>query len=158
MSRWAGVVLVAVGLSQLAGFVVGSQTLRGLGALSTASPLPFVFSAFRGVETFAADFELTVEDVTGERRSVVITPQLYAQLDGPYNRRNAYGAVISYGPALDKPEERAMVDRVLRYGFCDGGPLAQQLGGGGTLRSATITVRGRSGDRRVTQLEAKCAP
>ena len=108
--------------------------------MSAASPLPLVFSQFRGIETFAAEFEATLVRHDGSRRHEEITPAMYAQLGGAYNRRNTYGAVISYGPGFESPEELAMLDSVLRFGLCTGGPLATRFGETDPLRSAMISV------------------
>jgi len=139
-----GYALVALGLLQALGFAVGSDTLRGLGAMTAASPLPFVFSSFRGVETFAADFEIELTRPNGERVRHLLTPELYAKLDGPYNRRNTYGAVLSYGPALDAPHERALVDSVLRFGLCGRGPLAQRFGEVEPIERVLVEVRSKT--------------
>lgn len=140
----ASYALVALGLLQALGFALGSDTLRGLGAMTAASPLPLVFSSFRSWETFAADFEIELTRQNGERVRQLVTPQLYAKLDGPYNRRNTYGAVLSYGPALDAPRERALVDAVLRYGLCGHGPLAQRFGEVEPIQRFVVEVRSKT--------------
>jgi hypothetical protein len=124
----AALAVVAIGCVSMVGFAVGSKSLRGVGAMTAASPLPLVFSQFRGLETFAARFSAELERTDGSTRRFEITPAMYAELDGPYNRRNAYGAVIAFGPVLTEPNERAMVTSVLRHGLCDLGPLAVRFG------------------------------
>ncbi len=136
--------LVGLGLLQALGFAAGSDTVRGLGAMTAASPLPFVFSSFRDVETFAAEFDLELTRQNGDRVRHRITPELYAKLDGPYNRRNTYGAVLSYGPALTAPHERALVDSVLRYGLCGGGPLAERFGEVEPIARILVEVRSKT--------------
>ena len=140
----AVVVLGLVGALQLLGLVTGSSTLRGLGQMSAASPLPLVFSHFRGRETFAADFEVRLERTDGTMRTVALTPELYAKLDGPYNRRNVYGAVFAYGPALDRPNERALVRDVVHYGFCDPGPVARRFGEAQVPAVVTLVARSKT--------------
>lgn len=135
---------MVLGLLQALGFAVGSETLRGFAAMTVASPLPFVFSSFRNLETFAADFEIELTRPNGERVRHRITPELYAKLDGPYNRRNTYGAVLSYGPALVAPRERALVDAVLRYGLCGRGPLAQRFGEVEPVQRVLVEVRSKT--------------
>ena len=56
--------------------------------------------------------------------SLLVTPEVYARLQGPYNRRNVYGAALSYGPVLP-PELR---DPVMRYAVCGDAPLLRELG------------------------------
>lgn len=140
----ASYALLGLGLLSALGFAAGSDTLRALGAMTAASPLPFVFSSFRGVETFAADFEIELTRPNGERVRHRITPELYAKLDGPYNRRNTYGAVLSYGPALDAAHERVLVDSVLRYGLCGRGPLAQRFGEVEPVQRISVEVRSKT--------------
>lgn len=150
--------LLGLGLLQAVGWATRCTPLRGLGAMSAASPLPFVFSSFRDVETFAADFaiDITLEDGSG--RHYALTPGLYSQLDGPYQRRNTYGAVLSYGPALNQPKERALLEQVLRYGFCNRGPLIERFGERGNvthvLARVTSKTRSRPGE---WQLELRCS-
>jgi hypothetical protein len=155
---WASYALVGVGLLQAVGWATGFPALRGIGQMSAASPLPFVFSSFRGVETFAAEFEIELERDDGTRTSYLVTPELYSQLDGPYNRRNTYGAVLSYGPALDAPGERRLVESVLRYGLCNGGPLAWQFGEPGPVLQVRAEVRSKTrGGRPPFRLELSCS-
>ena len=45
-------------------------------------------------------------------------------MQGPYNRRNAYGAALAYGPVL--PQE--LRDPVMRYAMCGNAPLLSELG------------------------------
>lgn len=154
----ASYVLVAIGLVQALGWATGFSALRGIGLMSAASPLPFVFSSFRGVETFAADFEVELERGDGTRVRYVITPELYSKLDGPYNRRNTYGAVLSYGPALDAPGERRLVESVLRYGLCNAGPLAWQFGEPEPVAKVRAEIRSKTRGRRTPfRLELTCS-
>ena len=115
--------ILAVGSLQIGGFLTGMEGLRNLGRLTTASPLPLVFSDFRGLETFSLDFTLKGEFQDGTTSDVVITPQIYGKFPGPYNRRNVYGAVLAYSPKLTLPHESALVQSVLHYAFCKNGPL-----------------------------------
>ena len=57
-------------------------------------------------------------------RICLFNAALYSKLSGPYNLRNAYGAIFSHGPVLTMKEERnPLIDSVVRYGFCPGGSL-----------------------------------
>jgi sterol desaturase/sphingolipid hydroxylase (fatty acid hydroxylase superfamily) len=160
--RWArrlpAALLLGLGVSQMVGAALGSPTLRGLGALSVAAPLPLVFTQFRGYETYAADFTFDLETVAGTRHAGPITPALSASLGGPYNRRNPYGAVLAYGPVLDAPGERVMVDAVLRFGLCDDGPFARALGLEARVTRGVIVARSRTaGDPRTHVFTVECA-
>jgi len=116
--------LVLVGLLQSIGYVVQSKTIKQLGLLTVASPLPIVFTEQKGfLETFALDFNLRYEE-NGIEKSIKITPTLYAKLDKPYNYRNVLGAAISYGPILPKE----LVSSVLGYAFVSPATVSKAFG------------------------------
>ena len=128
MSR-AGIYLLVLGLLQMAGDVLHWPSLKGIAAATGASPAPKVFSSVQGLETFSSRFFIEWTDGTGNFHSVEITPELYARVRGPYNRRNVYGALLAYGPVLQTDERtRAMFNSVARYGLCHGAPLLRDLG------------------------------
>ena len=127
--RRAGL-LVTLGLVQIAGDVLGLDVIRGLGAATGASPAPKVFGSVSGHETFSARFTLEWTTASGTSRSLDVTPAVYTRLDGPYNRRNAYGAALSYGPVLqDDPRASRMFRAVARYGLCGDAPALRELSG-----------------------------
>ena len=113
-------VLLVVGHLSIFGKILGNDTIQGLGFLTTASPLPLVFSSFRGVEGFASQFYIEFQQ-SGENKRIHITPKAYEKLKGPYNRRNAYGAAIAGAPMLTGEREKPMIDAIHRFGFCKGG-------------------------------------
>jgi hypothetical protein len=106
--------LIAIGLLQSIGYILHIKPIRQLGMVSGSSPLPLVFTDVKGVETFASDFFIQYQNKAGQWQEIQITPSLYAKLQGPYNRRNVYGAAISYGPIL----KQALWQAVFDYGFC----------------------------------------
>ena len=127
----AAVFLVVLGLMQMTGDLlercvnaVAGRALKGFGAATTASPAPKVFSSVRGLETYSTHFFVEWTDRTGVAHSLHVTPEIYARLQGPYNRRNVYGAALAYGPVL--PEE--LRDPVMRYALCGEAPLLRELG------------------------------
>lgn len=150
---WGAALLLLLGLSQMAGDALGLRWLRGLGAASVAAPLPKVFSDVSGLETFASDFLLEAETPRGVLH-VPITPHLYARVEGPYNRRNVYGAALSYAPRL--PGE--LWKPVYCYGLAPNGPLRRELGlpADATAIRVHIATRTRGRDDRWT-LEPGCA-
>lgn len=115
MRRVLYILVLSIGLLQIAGYISGITTIRGLGMASCSSPLPIVFTEVKGVETFASDFFIRYTDKEGVTKQLQITPELYSKLKGPYNRRNIYGAAISYGPILKKE----LWLSVLNYGICN---------------------------------------
>lgn len=120
----AAFVILAIGLVQMAGEVFGSRTLRGIGAATAAAPFPKVFCDVDGLEAFASTFTLSGETRGGTTFETQITPELYARLAGPYNRRNAYGAALSFAPRLPEPMWRS----VAQHGLREGGQLRRELG------------------------------
>ncbi len=151
------VLVMSIGFLQIFGFLTGMESLRNVGRLTAASPLPLVFSDFRGLETFSLDFSIEAKAANGQSVIKKITPELYDKFKGPYNRRNVYGAVLAYGPKLTEPNEEPMVESVLNYGFCKGGPLAGMFGLSGALQSATITALSKArGDGGAYVTEVDC--
>ena len=58
-----------------------------------------------------------------------MTRELYRRIDGPYNRRNVYGAALAYGPVLStQPATAAMFEDLLSYSLCHPAPLLTELG------------------------------
>jgi hypothetical protein len=129
MKKFAAAALLVIGLLQMAGDVFHLPALKGIGAATTASPAPRVFSSVRGLETYSTHFFLEWTDRDNWENSLQLTPELYAQLRGPYNRRNVYGAVLAYGPVLQAdPRTRTLFESVARYALCDDAPLLRELG------------------------------
>jgi hypothetical protein len=127
----AAIFLVALGLLQMTGdlleqyvYAPVGKVLKGLGAASVASPAPKVFSSVHGLETYSTRFYLEWTDQTGKAHKLLITPEVYARLQGPYNRRNVYGAALAYGPVLPAN----LRDPVMRYALCGEAPLLRELG------------------------------
>ena len=152
--RTAGIcILMILGLLQAIGYITGSSSIRGLGLVTTASPLPIVFTEVKGVETFASDFYLVWEKENNKNDSIKITSNIYSKLKGPYNRRNVYGAVISYGPVL--PEERII--SVLNYGLCTDQSLLKEMGLSGNEKNIFIRIISKTkNDSRSWILKPDC--
>lgn len=122
-------VLLIVGTVQMIGDLSGLGALRAFGLATHASPAPKVFTAQEGFETYANKFFVEWVKETGRWESVEITPEIYQQLRGPYNRRNLYGAATSYGPVLAaNPATEPMLRSVLSYSFCRDALLLAELG------------------------------
>ena len=136
------IAVLLLGLVQLLGFLSGSRILRGIGAASCASPLPKVFSAHRGIETFANEFELVYE-LDGQQVRQPITPELYGRLGGPYNRRNVYGAALAFGPLL--PDR--ILEPIIAYATAPGGPFEVELGLPAEARELRIVIRTKTAGR-----------
>jgi len=131
----AAIFLLVVGLVQMTGDLIQSyvnkpvgRMLRGVGAATLASPAPKVFSKASNdqgsIETYSTRFFLFWTDAAGARHELELTPEVYGRLQGPYNRRNVYGAALAYGPVLP-PELR---EPVMHYALCGEAPLLRELG------------------------------
>lgn len=140
-------VLFLIGSLQIIGVATGSRSLKGLGLVSVASPLPLVFSHFRGIETFAADFHLRLKKNGKITFDSQITSELYEKLKGPYNRRNIYGAVFAYGPVLTQPSEKVLVESVLKQSLCLNGKLVQEFELPGDFDEVEIEVHTKTKDK-----------
>lgn len=125
----ATVFLVAIGIMQMAGDLLGNPKLKGLGLATHVSPAPKVFTAHEGFETFSSAFFIHWQDNNNVRHSLEITPEVYQGVKGPYNRRNVYGAALSYSPLLSRnPNTKAMFGQVSEYAFCGDAPVLRELG------------------------------
>lgn len=119
MKTGAAVFLTLLGVAQMFGDVLGILPLKAVAAATGASPAPKVFSAVQGLETYSTRFFLDLGD-----RRVEVTPELYARIRGPYNRRNVFGAALAYGPVLPP----SLREPVMRYALCGDAPLLRELG------------------------------
>jgi hypothetical protein len=128
--------LLIVGLLQISGDVLMQggllsvgQLMKGIGAATTASPAPKVFSAVQGFETYSTRFTVVWTDTHAEPHALNLTPAVYSRLRGPYNRRNVYGAALAYGPVLaSTPRTQPMFHAVTRYALCGPAPMLRELG------------------------------
>jgi hypothetical protein len=161
--------LLVVGLLQMTGDLLDhlgigtiGQPLKGIGAASTASPAPKVFSAVHGLETYSTRFHLEWTDRAGRPQELLLTPEVYRHLRGPYNRRNVYGAVLAYGPVLATDSRtQALFRSVARSSLCGDAPLLRELEIGPHDIAGVVRVRyeprpgAQTGDLPLV-LEAPC--
>jgi hypothetical protein len=125
----ASVFLLVIGLSQMAGDLLRIPQLKGLAAATAASPAPRVFSSVQGLETFSSDFYIEWKDRNGAAHAIKLTPEMYSRIQGPYNRRNVFGAALSYAPILASgPRTKLMYDAVVQYALCGPAPLLREIG------------------------------
>jgi hypothetical protein len=121
--------LVGIGSLQIAADALGMSKVKGFAAALQVSPAMKVFTAHKVYETHAARFEVLCQYSDGLLHFMALNPQSYAKVDGPYNRRNVYGAAFAYGPLLrDDPNLRPMHESVIRYALCTPGSLRKELG------------------------------
>ena len=148
------ILITAIGCTQIVGYLTNSRELRGIGLATVAAPLPNVFSDVVGLETFASEFSLRGVNAAGEPFAMEITPELYAQLEGCYNRRNVYGAALSYAPRM--PE--GLWTAVFCYGLRPGGPLRREFGLPDGASKLSVEIRTKTRGRTDTWiLRPDCA-
>jgi hypothetical protein len=154
--RWrnlAALLLGVLALSQMTGDVLGYRPLVGLAAAWGFAPRPKVFSDVDGLETFASTFTLEWQEGSGVRRELQITPEVYSRLEGPYNRRNVYGAALSFAPRLPS----SLWEPVFCYGLDGGGPLRREFGLPDSARHVAVEIRTRTHGRHDSwRLHAPC--
>lgn len=157
-SRWQTVTALGLGafaLTNMAGDLLDLPVVKGLASASVIAPLPKVFSDVRGLETFASSFAFEITAPGQEPKRLPITPELYARLGGPYNRRNVYGVALAYAPRLPEP----LWQKVYCYGLSTGGPLREELGlppGASTKIAVTIETRTK-GRQESWRLDPTCS-
>jgi hypothetical protein len=138
------VLITIFACSAMVGDMFNVLPLKGIGAASSIAPFPKVFCDNQGLEGFASEFTLTAEGPSGIT-NMVLTPESYSRLKGPYNRRNVYGAALAFGPKL--PHE--LWHSVFAYGLGPGGPLRHELGLPTDTTNVVVTIKtktaGRSG-------------
>ncbi len=119
--------LVFIGCIRALANIAEMEKTSAIFTALNVSPAMRVFTAHNGYETFSSKFEL--EFINNESsKTVRLTPELYQQLSGPYNRRNVYGAAISYGPVLVSNENTvSLFSSVGKYSFCEPASLLNEL-------------------------------
>ena len=121
-------VLVGLGSLQIIAAALRMPRVKGIAAALQISPAMQVFTAHDGYETHAARFELQWIDRAGTAQVLALDPKTYANVVGPYNRRNVYGAAFAYGPLLRADSKlRTMQESVLQYALCSPATLRSEL-------------------------------
>lgn len=121
--------LMILSLLQMSGDIFNVPALKAIGASFGASPAPKVFSSIDGLETFSSEFYLTWQDKQGIWQKQKLTPELAKKFKGPYNRRNVYGAILSYGPVFSKNAIlKPAYEAILSYAASEKGSFFKELG------------------------------
>lgn len=135
--------LFLAGLLQMAGDLSGVRVLRGIGAATAMAPFPRVFSDVNGLETFASEFTIIGQNGSDTVWMQTITPELYSRLEGPYNRRNVYGAALAYAPRLPG----RLWEQVFCFALLPGGPLRKEFGIPDEALRITVVIRTKTHGR-----------
>jgi hypothetical protein len=139
---WAALALLVLGLSRMAGDLLGARALQGLAAATTAAPAPTVLSAERGLETYSTRVALLWTDRAGAPQRLELTPEVHGRLRGPGSRRAVYGAALASGPVLARdPAAPPMLQAILARSLCGSRPLLAELGVDPTAIAGDVRVR-----------------
>ena len=115
-SNKLAIVVLAIGMTQMVGYICGSKVLRGIGLASGVAPFPKVFSEADGYEAFAANFVLVGTEADGSEWRCELDPEAYSRIEGPYNRRNVYGATLAFAPRLPEDLRKSLISGALAPG------------------------------------------
>ncbi|WP_018969278.1 hypothetical protein [Rubritalea marina] len=138
--------LLLLGCSTMLGEALSNKALKGFGLASQIAPYTKVFGIAhsyeqqQAFETFACSFTLEYTLPNGERSALELSPEVYSKLRGPYNRRNVYGALLAYGPALS-PELRA---RGLQQALLSSHAIIDELGIPEGSTDFQLTIRSKN--------------
>ncbi|BCX47833.1 hypothetical protein HAHE_17410 [Haloferula helveola] len=136
------IVLLVLGMLQMTGYLVGSKVMRGLGLATGIAPFPKVFCEADGYEAFAASFRLEGRQADGTAWTCDLDPERYARLEGPYNRRNVYGATLAFAPRL--PED--LRDPLLAEALDPSSTLRRELDIPADVADLRVTITPRDGE------------
>jgi hypothetical protein len=140
----AAALISLLACSAMLGDVLNILPLKGIGAGTAIAPFPKVFCDNQGLEGFASDFTISAQRSSGGVTNIALTPELYARLEGPYNRRNVYGAALSFGPKLPPELWRSVFD----HGLGPAGTLRRELGLPVDTTNVWVTIRTRTAGRQ----------
>lgn len=141
-TRLALSLLLVLGVGRMLLDLAGASGPAAVLGATGAAPAPRVFSSVEGLETYSSAFFVQWRNAEGETFEAELTPERYAALRGPYNRRNVYGAALAYGPILqDDPRAAPLLEGVARRAFCADAPLLRELGIETPGRVGPVSVR-----------------
>lgn len=136
--------VLAIGSLQMIGHVVGSDSLRRLGAATAMAPLPREFSDVNGLEPFASELTMGYWEPNGTEHALAITPEVYANVEGPYSRRAVYATALSLAPRIPA----SLLTPVWCHGLAKTGPVRREIGLRPEQRDLALIIRTRTRGRR----------
>src|SRR5436190_1011346 len=101
------VILLMIGSLQIIGYIFRSQTIRGLGFVSGAAPLPIVFSNVKGVDGFDTQHSLIVSSTSGNVDTIALDKKLFSQFNGAFFLKESYSIFLAYSHLFSPEQLRA---------------------------------------------------
>lgn len=155
--RYLSYALVIWGSLNALAFIVHNDGMRDIGFATVSSPLPLVFSAYNGIETFATEFNVTIVYKNGTIYQADLDPDTYRMMGGAYNRRNIYGAVFSHGPFFDKENLIKIRQSILYYAVCNPGSIMRDFKIHGDVLNMHVDVLSRTNPgQKIGNLSIQC--
>lgn len=105
--------LTLIASSRMLSDIVGSTTLHGIGLASGIAPYPKVFTSTNGYEAFSSRFILSATTPDEGPWQSELTASNPHRLQGPYQRRNVYGAALCFSPCLPEPLRSTVLSNAL---------------------------------------------
>jgi hypothetical protein len=139
----AALAITILGCSAMLGDLTNSPKMKGLGVSWCFAPIPKVFCDNQQLEAFASEFTIVTTGDDGSITKIRITPELYSRMPGPYNRRNVYGAALSFGPKLPESLWRP----VFEYGLGARGALTHEFNLPCNTTNVSVTIQTRTAGR-----------
>ena len=146
-------ILILVGMMQMTGYTFKQNTLKRVGRVTGASPLPLVFYQVRGYETWACDYHIQFTYDNGEKKHLKIDPEFYSKMMGNHEAHLAYSIPFARFLLTDSP----FWVRPLSYGFCSNGPIAEALGLEHKIQRVDFTISSKTaGNEKTWQKTLVC--
>lgn len=129
--------VVMVGMTSSLGFFLRSPALKRVGYASAASPAPFVFNQFRGLEYWASEVQIQLSMKDGSTRSIDADHRFYSVVGDNHTLRMAYIIPTVLSPRLAP----AFGCSAMVYGFCRSKTLGRRFGVGGEVQEIHLLFR-----------------
>lgn len=130
--------IIGVGFLQILGHVTNIPSLSNLGRTLAASPLPLVFTSYKGIETFGYRYEVEAIDYNGQYYRAELTSKIHQESSDSLPYRHMVVIALTHGPAFRTAAELRMFNAVIRHNFCIGQGEAKLLNWPDGMKTITI--------------------
>lgn len=121
-------ILIFLATIKVIASLLGLEQVSAVASMSNLSPAMKVFTAHKGYETYSSTFHIEALYQDGLTVKKTLTPKLYSHLEGAYNRRNVYGALIAYAPLLvTNTHTKALYKQMSHRAFCKEEHILKEL-------------------------------